>query len=162
MFNHLSIASSNSCFTRRSKIKKEMRNVEFSQPPYTVASVSSERYQNIRILVSKLFTIFTRVISGSYAVSWLECRQTNMFDAKTVIFYWISNTVVTKFTVQQFLCEIHVDPLMVTDKCNEGCMCNTLYRHKWSTMGREPLEWTQMAIGWHHWACLVDMLHMHP
>ena len=33
-------------------------------------------------------------------------------------------------TVPSLLCEIHVEPLMVTDKCNEGCMCNTLSRHK--------------------------------
>ena len=28
----------------------------------------------------------------------------------------MSNIVVTKFTVQQFLCEIHVDPLMGTSQ----------------------------------------------
>ena len=39
------------------------------------------------ILVAKLFTIFTRTISGPYAISWLECRQTNMFDAKTLVLY---------------------------------------------------------------------------
>ena len=110
-------------------------------PECSTGFSTNERYQNIWILVAKLFTIFTRTISESYAISWLECRQTNMFDAKTVVLYWTFNTVVTKFTVQHFLlCEIHVDPLMVTEKCNEGCMCNTLYRHKWSTMGREPLE----------------------
>ena len=56
------------------------------------------------VLVAKLlmqFIIFTRTISGPYTISWLECRQTNMFDAKTVILYWMSN--ITKFTVQQFL-----------------------------------------------------------
>ena len=47
--------------------------------------------KNCMYLVAKLFTIFTRTCSGSYAISWLECRQTNMFDAKTVILYWTSN-----------------------------------------------------------------------
>ena len=61
-----------------------------------------DKYQKPHVLVAKLFTIFTRTCSGSYAISWLECRQTNMFDAKTVILYWTSNIVVTKFTVQQF------------------------------------------------------------
>ena len=61
-----------------------------------------DKYQKPHVLVAKLFTIFTRTYSGSYAISWLECRQTNMFDAKTVILYWTSNIVVTKFTVQQF------------------------------------------------------------
>ena len=59
-----------------------------------------DKYQKLHVLVAKLFTIFTRTCSGSYAISWLECRQTNMFDAKTVILYWTSN--ITKFTVQQF------------------------------------------------------------
>ena len=53
---------------------------------YTFENVN-ERYQNIWILVAKLFIIFTRTISGSYAISWLECRQTNIFDAKTVVLY---------------------------------------------------------------------------
>ena len=61
-----------------------------------------DKYQKPHVLVAKLFTIFTRTCSGSYAISWLECRQTNMFDAKTVILYWMSNIVVTNFTVQQF------------------------------------------------------------
>ena len=52
-------------------------------------------------LVGKLFIIFTRTISGPYTISWLECRKTNMFAAKTVILYWTFN--ITKFTVQQFL-----------------------------------------------------------
>ena len=46
-----------------------------------------DKYQRLHVLVAKLFTIFTRTCSGSYAISWLECRQTNMFDAKTVILY---------------------------------------------------------------------------
>ena len=46
-----------------------------------------DKYQKPHVLVAKLFTIFTRTCSGSYAISWLECRQTNMFDAKTVILY---------------------------------------------------------------------------
>ena len=46
-----------------------------------------DKYQKLHVLVAKLFTIFTRTCSGSYAISWLECRQTNMFDAKTVILY---------------------------------------------------------------------------
>ena len=68
------------------------------------------------VLVSKLFTRFMiyRTISGPYAISWLECKQTNMFDAKSVILYCTSSIVVTKFTAQQFLCEIHVAPLMGT------------------------------------------------
>ena len=61
-----------------------------------------DKYQKPHVLVAKLFTIFTRTCSGSYTISWSECRQTNMFDAKTVILYWTSNIVVTKFTVQQF------------------------------------------------------------
>ena len=48
---------------------------------------SFDKYQNPHVMVAKLFTIFTRTCSGSYAISWLECRQTNMFDAKTVILY---------------------------------------------------------------------------
>ena len=58
-----------------------------------------DKYQKLHVLVAKLFTIY-KDCSGSYAISWLECRQTNMFDAKTVILYWTSN--ITKFTVQQF------------------------------------------------------------
>ena len=46
-----------------------------------------DKYQKPHVLVAKLFIIFTRTCSGSYAISWLECRQTNMFDAKTVILY---------------------------------------------------------------------------
>ena len=46
-----------------------------------------DKYQKPHVLVAKLFTIFTRTCSGSYTISWLECRQTNMFDAKTVILY---------------------------------------------------------------------------
>ena len=46
-----------------------------------------DKYQKPHVLVAKLFTIFTRTCSRSYAISWLECRQTNMFDAKTVILY---------------------------------------------------------------------------
>ena len=46
-----------------------------------------DKYQKPHVLVAKLFTIVTRTCSGSYAISWLECRQTNMFDAKTVILY---------------------------------------------------------------------------
>ena len=43
------------------------------------------------------------------------------------------------FTVQQFLCEIHVDPLMGTSTLKAACA--TPYKgHKWSTMGRELLE----------------------
>ena len=38
--------------------------------------IENEQYQNIRILVAKLFTIYTGTISGSYAISWLEYRQT--------------------------------------------------------------------------------------
>ena len=47
----------------------------------------TDKYQKPHVLVAKLFTIFTRTCSGSYTISWLECRQTNMFDAKTVILY---------------------------------------------------------------------------
>ena len=46
-----------------------------------------DKYQKPHVLVRKLFTIFTRTCSGSYTISWLECRQTNMFGAKTVILY---------------------------------------------------------------------------
>ena len=46
-----------------------------------------DKYQKLHVLVAKLFTIFTRTYSGSYAISWLECRQANVFDAKTVILY---------------------------------------------------------------------------
>ena len=46
-----------------------------------------DKYQKPHVLVAKLFIIYTRTCSGSYAISWLECRQTNMFDAKTVILY---------------------------------------------------------------------------
>ena len=49
--------------------------------------VPCDKYQKPHVLVAKLFTVFTRTCSGSYAISWLECRQTNMFDAKTVILY---------------------------------------------------------------------------
>ena len=54
-------------------------------PP--VNSQNSDKYQKPHVLVANLFTIFTRTCSGSYTISWLECRQTNMFDAKTVILY---------------------------------------------------------------------------
>ena len=39
--------------------------------------------KNIWILVAKLFTLYTGPSQGSYAISWLEYRQKNMFDAKT-------------------------------------------------------------------------------
>ena len=68
--------------------------------PESMGFSTIDKYQKPHVLVAKLFTIFTRTCSGSYAISWLECRQTNMFDAKTVILYWMSN--ITKFTVQQF------------------------------------------------------------
>ena len=78
----------------------------------------SEKYQKPHVLVAKLlmrFIIFTRTTSGPYAISWLECRQTNMFDAKTVILYWTSNiTNVHSTTV--LLCQIRVDPLMGTSQ----------------------------------------------
>ena len=50
---------------------------------------NGDKYQKPHVLVAKLFTRFIiyRKISGPYAISWLECRQTNMFDAKTVILY---------------------------------------------------------------------------
>ena len=86
-------------------------------PECSMGFSTNEKYQKPHVLVAKLLTqfiIFTRTISGPYAISCLECRQTNMFDAKTVILYWMSN--ITKFTVQQFLCEIHVDPLMGTSQ----------------------------------------------
>ena len=63
--------------------------------PESTGFSTNERYQNIWILVAKLFTQFIiyRTISGPYAISWLECRQTNMFDAKTVVLYWMSNNI---------------------------------------------------------------------
>ena len=50
------------------------RNV-FHQVNYGFV-LTSEWYQNMRILVAKLFTLFTRTISRSYTTSWLEYRQT--------------------------------------------------------------------------------------
>ena len=74
-----------------------------------------DKYQKPHVLVAKLFIIYTRTCSGSYAISWLECRQTNMFDAKTVILYWTSNIVITNVhSTTVLLCEIHVDSLMGT------------------------------------------------
>ena len=49
--------------------------------------IHDEKYQKLHVLVLKLFIIFTRTISGPYTITWLECRQTNMFDAKTLILY---------------------------------------------------------------------------
>ena len=79
--------------------------------------IAGDKYQKLHVLVTKLFTRFIihRTISGPYAISWLECRRTNMFDAKTVILYRTSNiTNVHSTTV--LLCEIHVDPLMGTSQ----------------------------------------------
>ena len=62
-------------------------------PRWEMFSLPTDKYQKPHVLVAKLFIIYTRTCSGSYAISWLECRQTNMFDAKTVILYWTSNVV---------------------------------------------------------------------
>ena len=59
-------------------------------PECSTGSSTNEKYQKPHVLVAKLFTqfiIFTRTNSGPYAISWLERRQPNMFDAKTVILY---------------------------------------------------------------------------
>ena len=96
-----------------------------------------------------IYTIY-RTITGSYAISWLEYRQTNMFDAKTVVLYWMSNIVVTMFTVQQSLCEIHVDPLMVTSQVQVRWRLQVQHLYKGMSralVGREPLEWNTDA----HW-----------
>ena len=74
-----------------------MQNSLFCLQKYRIPSIlidlrarvfsTIDKYQKPHVLVAKLFTIFTRTCSGSYTISWLECRQTNMFDAKTVILY---------------------------------------------------------------------------
>ena len=68
-------------------INKEMQVIMQGDNKHTHINKSGDKYQNPHVLVAKLFTIFTRTCSGSYTISWLECRQTNMFDAKTVILY---------------------------------------------------------------------------
>ena len=71
-------------------LEKECRIILGETPrsvPASHGALSSDRHQKPHVLVAKLFTIFTRTCSGSYTISWLECRQTNMFDAKTVILY---------------------------------------------------------------------------
>ena len=60
-------------------------------PECSTGFSTNDKYQKPHVLVAMLFTIFTRTYSGPYTISWLECRQTNMFDAKTVILYWTSN-----------------------------------------------------------------------
>ena len=43
--------------------------------PESMGFSTNEQYQNIQILVGKLFTLFTRTISGSYTISCQEDRQ---------------------------------------------------------------------------------------
>ena len=89
-------------------------------------SPPNDKYQNHMFLVAKLLTRFIiyRTISGPYAISWLECRQTNMFFyAKTNTLLNVQYNKVHSTTVP--LCKIHVDPLM-GNKSNTSTSTSTL------------------------------------
>ena len=85
-----------------------------------------------------------------------------MFDAKTVILYWTSN--ITKFTVTTvLLCEIHVDPLMGTATLTPEAVCATPYKGiRWALWEGNHLSEHGCPLAGGHWACLLDMLHIHP
>ena len=108
------------------EVNTNWRSTHTHTHTHTFHMLLSDKYQKPHVLVAKLFTIFTRTCSGSYAISWLECRQTNVWCQNCNTLLNVQYNKVHSTTV--LLCEIHVDPLMGTAqvKYTEGCMCNTL------------------------------------
>ena len=124
----------------------------------------TEKYQKPHVLVAMRFIIYTRTYSGSYAISCQEYK----------LDVWCQNCN-TLLNIQYNKCSQYNSSSMWnpcwsinghksnTSTSTLKAACATPYKgSKWSIMGREPLEWTWMPIGWGHWACLLDTLHIHP
>ena len=56
-------------------LTKSLFSFHPSRPKSTEFSTIDE-YQKLVVLVSLLFTLFTKIPLGSYTISWLEYRQT--------------------------------------------------------------------------------------